>query len=87
MEHFFRYVHSFRYVPFQLMYGQQAYLQIDVAFQAESPKELITSYFKLKDKSLREYKLVFEKAEQTILKAQTKQQNHYDKKQFKARSF
>ena len=55
--------------------GRQAYLPVDADLQIESPEELHTGYFELKDPDLasKEYGLVLEEAKQNILEAQLKQ--------------
>ena len=58
-----------------LMYDRQAYLPVDADLQIESPEELHTGYFELKDPglALKEYGLVLEEAKRNILEAQLKQ--------------
>ena len=57
------------------MFGRQAYLPVDADFQIQSPEELCTGYFELKDPDMssKEYQLVLEEAKQNILEAQMKQ--------------
>ena len=66
---------STKFTLFYLMYGRQAYLPVDADLQIESPEELHTGYFELKDPDLasKEYGLVLEEAKQNILEAQLKQ--------------
>ena len=66
---------STKFTPFYLMYGRQAYLPVDADLQIDSPEELHTGYFELKDPDLasKEYGLVLEEAKQNILEAQLKQ--------------
>ena len=58
---------------------------VDADLQIESPEELHTGYYELKDPDLasRECGLVLEEAKQNILEAQLKQKKYYDKKHSK----
>ena len=68
---------STKFTSFYLMYGHQVYLPVDADLQIESPEELQTGYFELKDPDLdlvsKEYGLDLEEAKQNILEAQLKQ--------------
>ena len=71
------------------MFGRQAYLPVDADFQIQSPEELCTGYFELKDPDMssKEYQLVLEEAKQNILEAQMKKKKNYDKKHSKPGKF
>ena len=76
-------------IPESLQYGRQAYLPVDADLQIESPEELHTGYFELKDPDLasKEYGLVLEETKQNILEAQLKPKKYYDKKHSKPGKF
>ena len=67
------------------MYGCQAYLPVDADLQIESPEELRTGYFELKDPDLasKEYGLVLEESKQTFWKLNLNKKKLNDKKHSK----
>ena len=54
------------------MFGRQAYFPVDADLQIQSPEELCTGYYELKDldMSSKEYGLVLEEAKRNILETQ-----------------
>ena len=54
------------------MFGRQAYLPVHADLQIQSPEELCTGYYELKDldMSSKEYGLVLEEAKRIILETQ-----------------
>ena len=82
---------SSTYTPFQLMFGRQAILPIDIDLQKESGDELHHKYQVLNDPDIvavqHKHQVILEDAKKHILDAQKKQKQKYDSKRAKPDCF
>ena len=82
---------SFKFTPFELMFGRKATLPIDVELQKASPEEVCQKFYTLDEPNtsaiLSEHAQRLETAKQNILVAQLKQKENYDQKHAKPERF
>eukprot|EP00731_Ephydatia_muelleri_P039124 Em1130g1a len=82
---------SSTYTPFQLMFGRQAILPVDIDLQKESGDELHHKYQMLNDPDIvavqHKHQVILEDAKKHILDAQKKQKQKYDSKCAKPNCF
>ena len=82
---------SFKFTPFELMFGCKATLPIDVELQKASPEEVCQKFYTLDEPNtsaiLSEHAQHLETAKQNILVAQLKQKENYDQKHAKPERF